>query len=86
MMDTVGKGVDGTGDHVGYVVIDDGAMCTIFLIGDVHCGLGCCVKSGQRCSVRDNVVCMVIECDVTDIEPLHVALVIASVACVFADS
>ena len=86
-MDMVGKCVDGTGDHVGYVVIDDGAMCTIFLIGNAHGGLGCCVKSGQRCGIRDDVVCfLVVESDVTDTELLCAALVIASVGCVFTDS
>ena len=85
-MDTAGKGIDRTGNHIGYVMIDDGAARAIFLIGDAHCGLGCCVKSGQSCGIRDDVVCVVIECDVADVELLHAALVIASVACVFTNS
>ena len=81
----LGKGVNRAGYCVWNVMIDDSAVCTILLIGDVHCGLCCCIKCGQRCIIGYDVVCLVIESDVTDMELLCLALIIAYVANVLAN-
>ena len=45
MMDAAGKSADGACNCVGGVMADDGALCFIFLVGDVHC----CFCGGEQC-------------------------------------
>ena len=62
---------------------NDRSVRPIFLVGDAHCCLCGTEKCGQRCSIGDDGVCVVVEGDVAPMELLGVAAVIAVMAGVF---
>ena len=83
-MDVVGESTNRACDCVGGVMANDHSARPIFLVGDAHCCLCGTEKCGQRCTIGDDGVCVVVEGDVAHTELLGVAVVIVAMAGVFA--